>query len=129
MDDLEIEKTAKEIANQTVYGVLHSENKALEDKVYLYAQKSINVLLINYTNKILDYEAKIKLVHEDMERIYKDIIEHHEEMIPYYLVRKGHRFIHALNVCYILGAISFEEMKNKMNEVNNLIPNDLDNRL
>lgn len=129
MEDLVTEKTAKEIASQTVYGVLHSENKALEDKMYVYAQKSINVLLINYTNKIHDYEAKIKLVHEDMERIYKDIIENHAEMLPYYLVRKGHRFVRAINDCYILGTVSFEEMKDKINEVNNIIPNNLGNRL
>lgn len=129
MQYLDIEQSAKEIAKQTVNEVLHSDDKAMEQKVFEYAQLSIQILLKNYTDKINRYEKRINLVHEDMERIYDDLINNHDKIDEFSLIRRGHRFIHALNVCYILEAISFEDVSIRKNTINNLIPKELQNRL
>lgn len=81
-----------------------------------------------YSNKINDYELKIHLVHEDMKKIYNDVVKNHRNIDTYHLTRRGHRVIYAINVCYLLGVISHDEAKEKTKTINNIISKEIENR-
>ena len=125
----DVERNAREIARQTIEECLHAKDKELEEKVYIYAQTSIQILLKEYIKKILYYEDRINIIKNDMDKLYDNLINNNNEMTSYELTRRGYKAMCYLSICYVLGVIDHKEMIDKRDTINMIIPNALQNKI